>query len=34
LRKSIYEAKSGEAVLVAVDAFFASQPEELVGAGV
>jgi hypothetical protein len=33
LRKSIYEAKSGEAVLVAVDAFFAAQPEELVGAG-
>src|ERR1700760_580278 len=33
LRKSIYEAKSGEAVLLAVDAFFAAQPEELVGAG-
>jgi tRNA-dihydrouridine synthase B len=27
LRKSIYEAKSGDAVLVAVDAFFAAQPE-------
>ena len=33
LRKSIYEAKSGEAVLSAVDAFFASQPEQLVAAG-
>src|SRR6202453_2332387 len=33
LRKSIYEAKSGEAVLAAVDAFFASQPEQLVAAG-
>src|SRR6201996_417217 len=27
LRKSIYEAKSGDAVLAAVDAFFAAQPE-------
>jgi len=27
LRKSIYEAKSGDAVLAAVDAFFAVQPE-------
>jgi tRNA-dihydrouridine synthase B len=27
LRKSIYEAKSGAAVLAAVDAFFAAQPE-------
>jgi tRNA-dihydrouridine synthase B len=27
LRKSIYEAKSGAAVLLAVDAFFAAQPE-------
>src|SRR5277367_1459103 len=27
LRKSIYEAKSGDAVLGAVDAFFAAQPE-------
>lgn len=32
LRKSIYEAKSGEAVLAAVDAFFAAQPEQLVAA--
>jgi hypothetical protein len=32
LRKSIYEAKSGEAVLAAVDAFFAAQPAELVAA--
>jgi tRNA-dihydrouridine synthase B len=33
LRKSIYEAKNGEAVLAAVDAFFATQPEQLVAAG-
>jgi tRNA-dihydrouridine synthase B len=33
LRKSIYEAKKGEAVLAAVDAFFASQAEQLVAAG-
>ena len=30
LRKSIYEAKSSDAVLAAVDAFFAAQPEQLV----
>jgi tRNA-dihydrouridine synthase B len=29
LRKSIYEAKSGDAVLAAVDAFFAAQPEPM-----
>jgi tRNA-dihydrouridine synthase B len=34
LRKSIYEAKSGDAVLAAVDAFFSAQPEQLVAAGV
>jgi len=38
LRKSIYEAKSGEAVLAAVDAFFAGQPpcaaDQLLVAGV
>ena len=33
LRKSIYEAKSGDAVLAAVDAFFAAQPVELIAAG-
>jgi tRNA-dihydrouridine synthase len=41
LRKSIYEAKSGDAVLAAVDAFFAApitaaaaeQPEQLLAAG-
>ena len=27
LRKSIYEAKSGDAVLAAVDTFFSAQPE-------
>jgi tRNA-dihydrouridine synthase len=32
LRKSIYEARSSDAVLAAVDAFFAAQPE-LVTAG-
>src|ERR1700735_3969806 len=32
LRKSIYEAKSGDAVLAAVDAFFVAQPVELVAA--
>src|ERR1700734_4309862 len=34
LRKSIYEARNGAAVLDAVDAFFAAQAEELVAAGV
>jgi hypothetical protein len=33
LRKSIYEARSSDAVLAAVDAFFAAQPEPLVAAG-
>jgi tRNA-dihydrouridine synthase B len=32
LRKSIYEAKSGAAVLAAVDAFFAAQPEPALAA--
>ena len=34
LRKSIYEAKSGAAVIEVVDSFFAAEAEQLVAAGV